>query len=221
MKDKVYHNNNILELGNENIIDQKYSSLSDYASFPKEIDRFLKNKNFNDPLVADDSKTLIIPKSVNISGGLNGAEKVIIYGNFEYNDTRNIANVMHVMPTGSLIGNGIIKVLIISGTVEGDFNITEKLIIKNGGRLVGNVKYKDIVIEEGGKILGKPNQVVSHNDFTKSTPMRTNLRYGGSYTRTPTVRNISKPYISMNRFNQSRSSTSPLRSLRHRSLFGK
>lgn len=190
MKKSLYHNKKFLELGNEQILDQKYYGLSDYASFPKEIERFQTYKNFDAPLSADDNRTLIIPKNISLSGNFAGAEKAVIYGNFTCNDRVNNGNVVQVMSTGTLKGFGIFSVLIVSGVVEGEFNITEKLIIKNGGKLVGDVKYKDIIIEEGGKILASPKNLVCQNEFSTATPNTRSLRFGGTFSSRPTIRNF-------------------------------
>jgi DNA-binding response OmpR family regulator/cytoskeletal protein CcmA (bactofilin family) len=65
------------------------------------------------------------------------------------------AQSLRVGPDGRFIGAAKVVVAEIHGHVEGELIVTGKLVIHPTGTVSGNTRYREIVIEGGGRILGE------------------------------------------------------------------
>jgi DNA-binding response OmpR family regulator/cytoskeletal protein CcmA (bactofilin family) len=65
------------------------------------------------------------------------------------------ARRLRVGPEGRFVGTAEVAVAEIHGQVEGDLTVTEKLVIHPTGTTAGTTRYRQIVIESGGRILGE------------------------------------------------------------------
>ena len=94
----------------------------------------------------------IISEDLEVSGDINITGDLIIYGKVYGNI--NSTGVIN-MAKGSLIDGHIkAKKIFIGGTINGNLDIENKVIIEKSGTLNGNIKALIITIEEGAKFDG-------------------------------------------------------------------
>lgn len=94
-----------------------------------------------------------IGKGVSITGQITSREDLIVDGNIEGTVEVHEHRVT-IGPNGRV--NATIKArhIVIQGQVNGDLQATEKLEIRKGAYLIGDVTTGSIVIEDGGLIKG-------------------------------------------------------------------
>ena len=104
--------------------------------------------------------TILAPE-IEIKGDITISDNIIIYGkvigNIHSNGNINTAE-------GSVItGDITAKSLSISGTINGNLDIEEKVILNSSGCLNGNIKANIISIDEGASFEGMCN-MLNHNE---------------------------------------------------------
>lgn len=67
------------------------------------------------------------------------------------------ARVMQIAESGSFKGEARIDVVEVRGEFEGILTVRDKLLIHATGRVSGQVRYGKLVIEEGGRLVGQVN----------------------------------------------------------------
>jgi cytoskeletal protein CcmA (bactofilin family) len=82
--------------------------------------------------------------------------KLVIEG---YLEATARAQSLTVGPDGRFVGAAKVVVAEIHGHVEGELIVTGKLVIHPTGTVSGNTRYREIVIEGGGRILGEVRRV--------------------------------------------------------------
>ena len=99
-----------------------------------------------------EGKKLIVGRDIALSGSINACEKLIVEGRVE----AKIADCqeIEITKTGTFVGEAEIDVAEISGVFEGTLIARELLLIRNSGRVVGNIRYGRLEVERGGEIVG-------------------------------------------------------------------
>ncbi len=111
--------------------------------------------------MADKSKDLsIIDKDLRVEGTIHARGKLLIGGQVE----------------GALVGDKVVTVqgsrviawakvqeMVIGGEFEGDITAYRRLRILPTGNLRGNIIYKDLILEPGGKFNGVAKPIESDN----------------------------------------------------------
>jgi cytoskeletal protein CcmA (bactofilin family) len=64
------------------------------------------------------------------------------------------ARIIEVAPSGFFKGSAEVEEADISGRFEGELTARDRLVVRNGGRISGTIRYGRIVIESGGEISG-------------------------------------------------------------------
>jgi len=104
--------------------------------------------------------TILAPE-IEINGDITISENIIIYGKVIGNICSN-GNINTA--EGSVItGNIIAKSISVSGTINGNLDIEEKVILNASGSLNGNIKANIISIDEGASFEGMCN-MLNHNE---------------------------------------------------------
>jgi len=94
-----------------------------------------------------------IGKSICIKGEIRGSESLRIDGQVE--GTIDLAsNALHIGRDATVISKVAAQELVVCGILQGNSTIGDRLEIRNGGSLVGNVATKRISIEEGAHFKG-------------------------------------------------------------------
>jgi cytoskeletal protein CcmA (bactofilin family) len=103
--------------------------------------------------VSSSSGAAIIGPSVTIRGDIIANEDLYINGTVDGTvqlDQHRLA----VGPRGKVKAQIVAREVMIQGSVEGDIQAADKIIIKNEGTLVGDIQVAGIVIEDGAYFKG-------------------------------------------------------------------
>ncbi len=105
------------------------------------------------PLSAETPQALI-GKSVSIKGEVVGSESLYVDGRVE--GSINVPNhYLHIGEHGDVQATVTAGELIVRGKVHGNVTLNDRLEIRAGGALVGNVIARRVTIEDGGFFHGK------------------------------------------------------------------
>jgi cytoskeletal protein CcmA (bactofilin family) len=94
-----------------------------------------------------------IGKSVVIKGDLRGSEDLTIEGQVE-GTIELKENVLTIGPNGRITAQVFAKTVIILGTVHGNVTASEKLDIRDGASVAGDVASPRVAIAEGAQFHG-------------------------------------------------------------------
>jgi cytoskeletal protein CcmA (bactofilin family) len=94
-----------------------------------------------------------IGKSVVIKGELNGSEDLTIEGQVE-GKIELKDHVLTIGPNGKIKAQVFAKALIVLGEVHGNVNATEKVEIRDGGSVDGDIVSPRVAIAEGAHFRG-------------------------------------------------------------------
>jgi cytoskeletal protein CcmA (bactofilin family) len=102
---------------------------------------------------ADDSKRLIVGRDIVLTGEIKACDRLVVEGRVEaaLSDIRTV----EIAPSGVLKGAAQVDSADIAGSYEGDLIVQQKLLIRATGRVHGQIRYRSIEIEHGGRIGGQ------------------------------------------------------------------
>src|SRR5687767_8348832 len=101
----------------------------------------------------NESQMVNIGKSVVIKGDLQGSEDLTVEGQVEGKiELRD--NVLTIGPNGRITAQGFAKTVIILGTVHGNVTASEKVDIRDGASVDGDVVSPRVAIAEGAQFHG-------------------------------------------------------------------
>ena len=101
---------------------------------------------------APDSKKLVVGKEINLNGEITACEQLIVEGTVEATLTRG--KYVEISKGGVFKGAADVDQAEISGLFEGQLRVRERLVIRTGGRVIGDLEYGEIEIECGGEVSG-------------------------------------------------------------------
>ena len=99
----------------------------------------------------------IMSKDIEINGDINISEDILIYG--KVYGSINSTGVINTAKGSIIDGDIKAKTIFISGTVNGNLDIENKVVIESSGTLNGNIKASIITIEEGANFDGMCNML--------------------------------------------------------------
>jgi cytoskeletal protein CcmA (bactofilin family) len=99
-----------------------------------------------------DAKRLIVGRDIVLNGQITACERLVVEGRVEaaLNDCRTI----EVLDGGTFKGSAEVESAEISGRVDGNLTVRQRLLIRSTGQISGTVRYGRIEIEEGGEVNG-------------------------------------------------------------------
>jgi cytoskeletal protein CcmA (bactofilin family) len=97
------------------------------------------------------NQKLIVGPGIRVKGEITNCDTFAVEGHVEGSAK---ARVVEIAKSGTLIGDIEIKTADISGQFDGSLNASERLVIRSTGRVSGQIRYKSIEIEAGGRISG-------------------------------------------------------------------
>ncbi|MBM3566233.1 MAG: polymer-forming cytoskeletal protein [Alphaproteobacteria bacterium] len=115
-----------------------------------------------------DSRRLTIGREICLSGEVTSCDKLVVEGHADV--TLIGARALEVMPGGVFRGRAEVKTVDVAGLFEGDMTATDRLLIRNGGRVSGNIRYGRIIIESGGEIAGEMQTLAAGETTTRALP---------------------------------------------------
>jgi cytoskeletal protein CcmA (bactofilin family) len=96
----------------------------------------------------------VLGKDVTILGEIRSHEPLIIEG--EVQGTVDVAgHLLTIASNGTVRASIKAKEIEVQGSLEGDIEGADKIYIRNGARVVGDIRAHGLVIEDGGFIKGK------------------------------------------------------------------
>lgn len=95
-----------------------------------------------------------IGRSVTIRGDISGSEDIYVDGQVEGSIQLN-GNSLTVGPNGRIKANISAKSVTVSGSVEGNLQVTERTEMRKTAVVSGDVQTRRIAIEEGAYFKGK------------------------------------------------------------------
>ncbi len=116
----------------------------DIPSVPTRLDRHRPGEG--------DSKRLVVGRDIRLSGEITACERLVVEGHVEVALTG--ARLIEVAPSGVFKGSAQVEDADISGHVDGDLTVSNKLTVRAGGKISGSVRYGSIIIEAGGEVSG-------------------------------------------------------------------
>jgi cytoskeletal protein CcmA (bactofilin family) len=102
----------------------------------------------------DEIDLVNIGKSVVIKGELNGSEDLTVEGHVE-GTIELRENVLIIGPNGNIKAQVIAKSVIVLGTVNGNITAADKVEIRDGGAVDGDIVSPRVVIADGAHFRGR------------------------------------------------------------------
>lgn len=118
------------------------------------------NTNFNSPATSqapapstnEVGSKLIVGPNIKLKGvEITDCDTLVVEGFVEATmDSR----VIQIAKDGSFKGSAGIDIAEIHGTFDGELTVRQKLVIYASGKVSGKIRYGNVVIEEGGQLMG-------------------------------------------------------------------
>jgi len=96
----------------------------------------------------------VIGKGVKITGEIYSSEDLVIEG-FVEGTVEALNQKLTVGPNGTLHATVQVRSLDVKGTVKGNIDACERVDIRNGASLIGDIRAARIVLEDGAYFKGK------------------------------------------------------------------
>lgn len=104
----------------------------------------------------DNAGNILIGTDVTIQGVLVVPNRAVVNGAIEGEVT---AKELVVGPTGRIVGHARTERADIHGQVHKTLEVSQSLVLRSTGRVVGLVQYRELEIERGGLVEGTMNQI--------------------------------------------------------------
>ena len=99
------------------------------------------------------STGLQLGRSVTVKGDVEAAEDLLVDGRVE-GSIRLPDHVLIIGATGSVKGEVVASTVVVHGLIEGPVRATEKVDLRRGGRIAGDIGTPRIAISEGAEFQG-------------------------------------------------------------------
>lgn len=94
---------------------------------------------------------LLVGEGIHVKGEIESCHTLIVEGRVEASmDAREL----NVRRGGVYNGTAAVKSASIDGTFDGELTVEGLLTIKAGGRVGGKLRYRELAIEQGGRVSG-------------------------------------------------------------------
>jgi len=113
---------------------------------------------------------IVIGNDVTFKGTLHVPNRAIVNGAIDGEIT---ARELIVGQTGRIIGHAKTERADVYGEINQTLDVSQSLILRSTGKIVGVIQYTEIEIEKGGLVEGKLTQLQSAPANTPSTPTAT------------------------------------------------
>lgn len=102
--------------------------------------------------VGDTGRKLIVGRGIGLSGEISACDHLVVEGRIEakLKDCRRI----DIADTGVFKGSADIQEADIAGRFEGDLSVRGRLELRGTGTVSGTVRYGELMVEAGGRIMG-------------------------------------------------------------------
>ena len=101
---------------------------------------------------SETGKKLVVGKDICLSGEITACDTLVVEGQVEA--SLKGSRVFEIAECGDFKGNVEIEIAEIRGKFEGELVANSRLIIRRSGIATGNIRYRELEIEQGGRISG-------------------------------------------------------------------
>ena len=116
----------------------------------------------------DEDKTLTVGRDISLHGEIADCAKVHVDGKVEA--TLSKCRALIITETGYFGGTAAVETADISGRFDGSLECVGRLIIRESGRVNGEVRYGQIEIECGGELSGQVGTMDTEGSSSEATP---------------------------------------------------
>jgi cytoskeletal protein CcmA (bactofilin family) len=95
---------------------------------------------------------VIVGRAVTLTGALSDCDVLVVEGRVDAHISSSRA--VEITETGVFRGEGEVEEAIVRGWLDGDLTVSRRLLVRSTGRVTGNIRYRDLQIEHGGRIAG-------------------------------------------------------------------
>lgn len=95
----------------------------------------------------------VIGKSITITGDITGSEPLHVEGKVK-GSIRLESSYLNIGPDAEVQSNVVAREVVVRGSIVGNVNVSERIDIRSGGSLVGDVTAHSVSIEEGAYFKG-------------------------------------------------------------------
>jgi cytoskeletal protein CcmA (bactofilin family) len=103
------------------------------------------------PSAQTPTRMLVVGRDITVSGEIQSCECLIVEGTVEANVS---CQELRVAAGGMFKGIAHVAVADIVGGFCGDLEVSERLVVRMGGKIAATLRYHQIEIERGGEISG-------------------------------------------------------------------
>ena len=125
-------------------------------------------------IVKEVRQPFAIGATINIKGDVTGDEDLVILGHVEGRVDLKDYNVT-IGPKGSVRANINAKQVVVEGTLNGDINGEEKVIIRKTGNVLGNIVSPRVTLEDGAMFKGSIEMEPRNTKSSTNTASKTNV----------------------------------------------
>ena len=97
-------------------------------------------------------KKLVVGKDICLSGEITACDTLVVEGQVEA--SLKGSRVFEVAECGDFKGNVEVEIAEIRGKFDGELVANSRLIIRRSGIATGKIRYRELEIEQGGRISG-------------------------------------------------------------------
>lgn len=99
------------------------------------------------------SKMLIVGPGISLSGEITACDRLVVEGTVKV--ALNRTKAIEIAQSGVFTeGKADVEEAVVSGIYEGDLTVRGRLLIRATGKVKGNVRYRELEVEQGGKLTG-------------------------------------------------------------------
>ena len=110
-------------------------------------------KNLEQRPASTTAKVSIISQGIRIKGDISGNSDLEIYGNFEGTITLENNNI-NIETSAKIKADISVKTIRVNGSVIGNINALEKIVVTNNGSVVGDINATKVEIQDGANFDG-------------------------------------------------------------------
>jgi cytoskeletal protein CcmA (bactofilin family) len=115
-----------------------------------------------------DLRKLIVGRDISLSGEITSCDVLVVEGTVEakLRDGRNI----DIAESGLFKGSVEIDEADIAGRFEGDLTVRGRLRVRASGRINGSIRYGQLEVEAGGRLVGEIQTLSSPSEKAAGAP---------------------------------------------------
>jgi cytoskeletal protein CcmA (bactofilin family) len=102
-------------------------------------------------MTASTDRTLFVGRGIILAGAIKDCDRLVVEGKV---DAEVTCKELKIVPGGLFMGTAAVVNAEVSGRLEGQLTVTERLVVRATGIVSGDVCYREIEIERGGRMSG-------------------------------------------------------------------